>query len=80
MSPGAMFGRHVQDRHRRAVRLVGYGLALNDAPGWWAVSGLLARRLTVPELAGLAFAVLVALEAEEREAVVAAVMEGRADG
>ena len=75
-----MFGRHVLDRHRRAARVIGYALALREPAAWWRASWLLSRRLTVPELAAVAFAALVALKVEDRAAVVAAVMEGRADG
>ena len=76
----AALARHIEERHRRAARIVGYGLALDDARSWWAVAWVLARRLTLAERGALAFAALVALEPAEREAVVAAVMEGRSDG
>lgn len=77
---GAALARHMEDRHRRAARVVGYGLAADDARSWWSVAFVLAHRLTLAERGALAFAALVALEPAERAAVIAAVMEGRADG
>lgn len=63
------FGSFIKDRHKRASRMLGYALTLNDAKAWEGASFVFAVRLHQGELSGLAFAALRALEPEPRQAV-----------
>lgn len=74
------FGSMIADRHKRASRMLGYALVLNDANAWQGASDVFAARLEQGELIGLAFAALRALEPEPRQAVFDLAHWGETEG
>ncbi len=58
-----------QDRHKRAARMLGFALTANDPETWTQASAIFAHRLNSGELMMLAYSVLRALEAAERQQV-----------
>ena len=54
-----------RDAHKRASRVLGYALTLDDRAGWSAAAVVWAARLTVGERAALALAALSSLDPEE---------------
>ncbi|MCA3487245.1 MAG: hypothetical protein IOC98_00360 [Rhodobacter sp.] len=67
------------DRHKRATRMIGFGL-IADSPHVWAdVADVLAIRLTDLERAALAFAALVSLDSPSRQLTFRAAEWGIAD-
>ena len=67
------------DRHKRATRMIGFGL-IADSPHVWAdVADVLAIRLTDLERAALAFAALVSLDSPSRQLTFRAAEWGVAD-
>lgn len=66
--PSAM-SLYAKDAHKRACRMIGYALTLNDPLMWNQTAAILGHRLTSMELASLAYAAMSALQADEREAV-----------
>jgi hypothetical protein len=57
-----------KDRHKRAAKMLGYALTLDDDPTiWTTTSAIWARRLTSTEFASIAYAALSALEPADRE-------------
>ena len=74
------FGSYIADRQKRASRMLGYALVLNDANAWQGASVVFAARLEQGELIGLAFAALRALEPEPREAVFDLAHWGETEG
>lgn len=74
---GAM-ARYAKDRHKRAAKVLGYALTLDEPRAWNEAGSILALRLTRQELASLAFATLRALDAEAREMVFDAAYWGNA--
>ena len=69
---GNAMSKHAQDRHKRAAKMLGYALTLNDAPTWVQAGAVWQMRLTEVELASVAFAALQGLEPDTRLAVFGA--------
>ncbi|TKA98556.1 hypothetical protein FAZ78_00425 [Cereibacter changlensis] len=67
-----------KDRHKRACRMLGYALTLDDPGTWGQTTLILSHRLTGMELVSLAFAAMRALEPDAREAVFTAAQWGQA--
>ncbi|GAA0303380.1 hypothetical protein [Rhodovulum strictum] len=70
----------LEDRHRRAVRLLGHALTSNNGAGWHAAAFVWAARLHQGELTCLAAAALLALEPDLREDVFRLVHWGEVSG
>ena len=71
--PGASaMSLYCKDAHKRACRMLGYALTLNDPATWHQAAAIFNRRLDRMELASVAFAALSAMEPEDREAVFGA--------
>jgi hypothetical protein len=58
-----------KDGHKRACKMLGYALTLNDPAIWGDTAAIFALRLSPPERAALAYTALRTLEPEAREAV-----------
>ena len=58
-----------KDSHKRAARLIGYGLILDTPEAWETVSHLLALRLSVGERAAILLAALHSLQPEEAQVI-----------
>lgn len=70
--------RYARPVHRKAATMIGYAL-IQDAPlAWSELADYLRNRLSIHDLASLAFAVLRALPARERDEVVEAAFHDRA--
>lgn len=67
---------YAKDGHKRACRMLGYALTLNDPTLWGHTAAILSHRLTGMELVSLAFTVMSALEPGDREAVFDAAQWG----
>ena len=65
-----------KDSHKRAARLIGYGLILDTPEAWETVSHLLALRLSVGERASLLLAALHSLQPEQAEVICAFAFSG----
>lgn len=57
----AAISKYYKDRHKRAARMLGYCLTLNTPDVWLGAADFLRKRLTMPELVGLAYSILEAL-------------------
>ncbi len=62
--------------HKRAARMLGYALTLNNEATWWKLSALYLATLTPKERAALAWAALWSLDDDEAAMVRNAVWEG----
>ena len=71
---GSAFSKLIADRHKRASRILGYALTLEDTDAWQGVKTVWAARLDLTELAGIAFAALRALPPDTREATARAAL------
>jgi hypothetical protein len=67
---------HMQDRHKRAVKMLGYALVLDNPNAWASAADIWSVRLDPAERYSLAVAALMSLEAQDAEEVVAEVFEG----
>ena len=73
----AMLARHMQDRHRRAVRSLATALTLDEPATWWTLASLWRHHhLTRDECAMLAFVALRTLDPADRELVAEAALDG----
>lgn len=61
-----------QDGHKRAARMLGFALTANDPVIWVQASAVFAHRLSSGELQMLAYCILRALEASDRQNVFSA--------
>ena len=73
---GNAMSLYAQDGHKRACRMLGYALTINEPTIWGQTATILAYRLTAMELVALAFTALSALEPADREAVFDAAQWG----
>jgi len=62
--------------HKRAAKVLGYGLTVGDGAAWFSVSAVWQARLTPQEAATVACAALLATNAENAERVALSVLEG----
>ena len=69
--------KYSKDSHKRAARMLGYALTLDDPKTWNDLGYVLYARLTPFELASIAFAVLNALDRDARELVYRAANRAR---
>ena len=77
LKPGrSAMSLYAKDGHKRACRMLGYALTLNEPTIWGQAATVLAHRLTAMELVALAFTALSALEPADREAVFDAAQWG----
>lgn len=56
--------------HKRAAKLLGYGLTLDTADGWQAVANVWAVRLTAGERASILMAALASLQPDQAAAIL----------
>lgn len=63
----SVFSQHAKVTHKRASRMLGYALTLDDSAGWGAAAAVWVLSLTTGERAALAMAALASLEPEEVE-------------
>lgn len=59
-----------KDAHKRAARVLGYGLILDTAEGWQAVANIWAVRLTAGERASILMAALASLRPDQAAAIL----------
>ncbi len=69
--------KYSKDSHKRAARMLGYALTLDDPKTWNHLGYVLYARLTPFELASIAFAVLDALDPDARELIYRATNRAR---
>ncbi|TRD22085.1 hypothetical protein [Palleronia caenipelagi] len=75
MSKRPTFAKAMEPRHLKAVRMLGYCVALGDAAAWLGLSIVLAARLTARERAALAYAALTSMDPGQAEATAAAALD-----
>ena len=59
-----------KDAHKRAAKMLAYGLILDTADGWQAVANVWAVRLTAGERASILMAALASLRPEQAEVIL----------
>ena len=67
---------YAKDRHKRAAKMLGFALTADTPDLWHGTAAVWAKRLTTAELASLAYAALLGLEPDDREAVFGAAQWG----
>ncbi|WP_141399421.1 hypothetical protein [Rhodobacter maris] len=67
-----------KDSHKRAAKLLGYGLILDTPEAWQAVASVWAARLTTGERAAILIAALHSLHPEQAEVICAHAFSGGA--
>lgn len=68
-APNAMQA-FAKDAHKRAAKLLGYGLTLDTLDGWQAVANVWAVRLTTGERASILMAALASLKPDQAAAIL----------
>ncbi|MEM7472921.1 MAG: hypothetical protein AAF340_16355 [Pseudomonadota bacterium] len=63
---------HGKDAHKRAARMLGYVLTLDEVNAWWGFSAVLEAHLTTQERAAIALMSLKALPADDGLAIARA--------
>lgn len=69
--------KYSKDSRKRAARMLGYALTLDDPKTWNHLGYVLYARLTPSELESVAFAILTALDRDARELVYRAANRAR---
>lgn len=59
-----------KDAHKRAAKMLGYGLTLDTPEDWQAVANVWAVRLTAGERASILMAALASLRPEQAEVIL----------
>ena len=78
-SDAAISGRHVQDRHRRAARILGCALAADSGATLVTCALLWAHHLSTVERAAVAMAMLRTMTPDAQTMVTKAAMHGGAE-
>ena len=60
---------YAKDSHKRAAKLLGYGLILDTVEGWQSVANVWAVRLTAGERASILMAALASLRPDQAAAI-----------
>ncbi|NIZ13494.1 hypothetical protein [Phaeobacter sp. HF9A] len=69
--------RFAKDGHKRVARCLGYALTLATPKAWVDLSVILTVRLTKAERAGLAYAALISMDADDAHDVASLALFGR---
>lgn len=72
----SIMARHMQPRHRRAVKAIGFALTLDSATCWGSTGEILALRLTPRERVAMTVALLAALPQADAETAIHAGLGG----
>lgn len=72
--------RFAKNGHKRVCRSLGYALTLATPQSWLDLSAILALRLTKAERAGLAYAALISMDAEDAHDVASLALFGTSRG
>lgn len=76
----SILNKHMNDDHKRAVRMFGYALVGGDETSWLLFSNVIRARTTVLERGALTFASLNSLDVEQAEMTAVAAIFGPSAG